>query len=431
MIIEKDKELQVLKQDFELPHSSFNFIFGRGSTGKTLFINEYIKNKNSFYYCFPETISYLLLNSLKEHFNKCFSQNIDTLNNFNDFLEKLSKLEFKEKQIIVFDDFQNLLKLDKNALSDFYKLWQKSLSNKNFQFIILSSNKSSNDDDLYIYNKATNIIDLESLKFNHLKKLLPNAQKQDLIFIYSGFGTNWKYLKYYDVNKDFLTNVKENILYKDSPLFNEGFTVLKKDLSDIGTYCAILYAISKGNKKVGDIANFLNLKSTYLTRYIQKLLDLMIIRKEVPINDTGKKSKFGRYEIEDNFIRFWFCFVYPNISSLSNENTYETVKQIKEDFSTNIVSLSYKEHIYNLVYQDPYRFLGFIPRKIGKWWNNKDDVIDIVAYDSKNIIFCDCIWKNEQSISLSYSKLKNKAKGFKTPLSKKFIIFSKNSSKEN
>ena len=230
----------------------------------------------------------------------------------------------------------------------------------------------------------------------------------------------------YDIKKDFMLNIKDNFLHYESFIFEEGINILKKDLNDISTYSSILYAISLGNNKIGDIAEFLDLKSTYLTRYLQKLVDIMIISKKIPINDDIKKSKFGRYEIEDNFIKFWFCYVFPNYSKLQKGDFYSVISHIRNDFTKRLVRTSYKKHIFNIVSQDPYKFFGFIPKNIGSWWNNKDIQIDIIAYDSKNIIFCDCKYKQNETLEISYKLLNTKSLDFKTTLNKKYIIFSKN-----
>lgn len=427
MFIERENELSALNGDYLLPQSSFNIIFGRKGIGKTSLLNQYSINKKVFFISFIETTPYLLYKNLKEQFEYFTLKKIDAFDNFQDFLNLFLKIETKEKLVIIFDDFHNLLKIEKDALNIFFKFWNKSLSNKNIQIIFSSAVNSSSDDEQYIYKKSSNIITLGSLRFNSLKEFLPKLDKKDMIFVYSAFGSNPKYLKYYDTNKDFILNIKETFLKYDTFLFHEGMNIIKKDLTDVGTYGAILHAISMGNKKIGEIASFLNLKSTYLTRYMQKLLDLMIIRKDIPINENIKKSKFGRYEIEENYLRFWFRYVYPNISFLTKGDTYKIVNNIRNSFSEDIVSQAYKEHILHMINHDPYKFLGFIPKNIGSWWNNKDLSIDIVAYDSKDIIFCDCKWKNSESIELNYAKLKSKSSEFKTPLNKKYIIFSKNS----
>ena len=218
----------------------------------------------------------------------------------------------------------------------------------------------------------------------------------------------------------------DTFLSSDSPIFEEGLNIIRQDLSDVLTYASILHSIAMGNNKIGDIANFLGLKSTYLTRYIQKLVDMMIISKTIPINDDKVKSKFGRYFIEDNYLKFWFCYVYPNTSSLRKNDLYGVVSHIRRDFSKRLVTDAYKKYVLDLITSEPEKFFGYTPIKIGSWWNNKDHEIDIIAFDNKEITFIDCRWRKKDSIESSYQVLKDKSNYLNTPLSKKYIIFAKN-----
>ena len=90
-------------------------------------------------------------------------------------------------------------------------------------------------------------------------------------------------MKFYNEKLNFTENIYNLFLNTNSYLYDLGLNVLKHEINDIGTYCSILEAISNDKNRIGDIASSLNVKSTYLTRYLQKLIDMMIIKKEVPI----------------------------------------------------------------------------------------------------------------------------------------------------
>ena len=53
-------------------------------------------------------------------------------------------------------------------------------------------------------------------------------------------------------------------------------------------------------------------------------------------------------------------------------------------------------------------YLDFIPTKIGRWWNNKEE-IDIVAFDDKNIAFVECKWQNSVNIDKVRNELITKS----------------------
>jgi len=53
--------------------------------------------------------------------------------------------------------------------------------------------------------------------------------------------------------------------------------------------------------------------------------------------------------------------------------------------------------------QNPKKYIDFIPLKIGRWWNNKEE-IDIVAFNEDKIAFIECKWQN----SVNKQNIKNK-----------------------
>ena len=424
MFLYRENEIALLNEDFNKANSSLSFIFGRREIGKTSLINEYIKVKKALYLHVWETMPFLLLDKFKELIDSFFDcRNSERIDSIEDLIIYLSKKKIESKIVIILENAQELLKIEKNFFINFNKYWIKYLSKLNIQFIISSALLPNNFENLQIFKKISNVIKLESIKFNVIEDYFPNINKEEAMYIYSVFGTNPRYLSLYNPKKDFFENIKDLFLRYDSLLFNKGINLIKKDLNDLGTYCSILYAVSIGNNKIGEIASFLNLKSTYLTRYLQKLIDLLIIDKNIPINDDFTKSKFGRYKINDNLLRFWFYYIYPNINDINCDNTNNIFKFINEDFDKNFVDYNYKEYAIEVLSINSYDFFNYEPRKKGSWWNNKEIKIDFVAYDSKTITFVDCKWQKKSMIENYYKELKDKAKNFETQLEKKYIIF--------
>lgn len=63
----------------------------------------------------------------------------------------------------------------------------------------------------------------------------------------------------------------------------------------------------------------MEVKSTSLTKYLKTLMDLDILERRVPVTEeNSEKSKRGLYKIKDNYLRFWFAFIYPNMSFIES-----------------------------------------------------------------------------------------------------------------
>lgn len=427
----RDEEFNQLQNIYLEKKSSLSFIFGQVGIGKTEFINDFVREKDFLYLDCLEMIPSLQIEFFKSSIAKHFdiTENKLYFTSLFDILKFISSQDIKRKLVIVLDDFHNLVKSDKNSFKQLQTFWNSfdDQCNKHLQFIISSSIKGSSTQELSFYKKATSILELKELPYDKITSIVTSLEKKDIMYVYSAFGVQANILKEYDVNKDVLTNIKNLLLDKHSHLFDYGERVLKSNLSEISTYNSILFAIARGSNKIGEIAKVLEVKSSYLTRYIQKLMDLMIIDKKVPVGEDKNKSKFGRYFITNRLVNFWYCYIYPNYTELKKGNTYPIINLIRRDFSSRIVQHAYKDHIFELIQSNPTKYIGFNPLHIGSWWNNTNDELDIVAYNKTDIVFISCKWKKKESNTFTYSNLKSKSNLFVTDLNKNFLIFSKTS----
>lgn len=427
MFIQRENELKALNKSFNEANSNIEFIFGARNTGKTTLLNEYSKDKQRIYFANYEMIPSLFFtqfaNKINNHF---FNADVNfTFNNFLEVLVFLEKQKIEEKLIIIIDDFQNILKVDKTALLELIKFWKKTLKNKNIQLIISSSILFDDSYEKDLNKISSNLFHLEYLDFTAIKELFPSMNRLDQLYVYSLLGTTPTNLKYYNPRNDFSENIFNLFLSPNSYLFDYGIKILKNEISDIGTYSSILHSISKGNTKIGDIANSLNVKSTYLTRYIQKLIEMMIVKKIVPVGEDRKTSKFGRYEIQNHALRFWFSYIYPNFSSLQLGEIKEVSHQIEEEFIKKTVFSTYKQCIKEFIYKKQEEIFGYEPKSIGSWWDNNNHTIDLVSYDKKNITYVQILWEDKELAQISYERLKKSSDKFETTLEKKYIIITK------
>lgn len=96
---------------------------------------------------------------------------------------------------------------------------------------------------------------------------------------------------------------------------------MQKEVSEIRSYFSILKTIAAGNHKLGKIAANL----------------------EVPVTEeNSSKSKQGRYFIKDNFIRFWFRFVYPYKSLVESDQEGFVMEKIRQNFIDGHVAYVYE-----------------------------------------------------------------------------------------
>ncbi len=431
--INRENELKVLEKEYLKPNASFVVIYGRRRVGKTTLIENFIKDKEAIYFLADlqneklqiERFKNVVAESLKDELLK--SINID---NWETIFKYIFQRKQDKKLIIAIDEFQYLAKVNKAIPSIFQAIWDTFLKKQNVMLIISGSIISLMYDIALnysspLYGRRTAQIKLNPMNFFNFKKFFQTKDNDKLLQFYGVIGGIPKYIEFFDENKDIFSNIKENILYKNSFLYEEPKFVLKDEIKEPITYFSILQVISQGEHKIGKIASKLGIETKNLTSFIEKLIELEILKREIPITEKNPaKSKRGLYFIKDNFFKFWFRYVFPYQSFLETERYNFVLDKIKSEFTK-----YYIPQIFEDVSRDFLLYKADLPfpiKKVGRWWD-KNIEIDIVALGEEEILFGECkYWEKPVDIDV-LKELKEKSKHVKTEKEFKnyFAIFSK------
>lgn len=337
--------------------------------------------------------------------------------------------------MIVFDEFQNLCKTNPAFASIVQRIWDEKLKNHNFMLILSGSLVGMMQEHALsysspLYGRRTGQIKLKQFSFKEAKEFFPEASDDQFIWIYSIVGGVPKYLEMFKFEGDIYKAIEENILSRQSFLYEEPLFLLEKEVHEVGSYFSIIKSIALGNHKLSQIAQSLSTAQTKLTKYLNTLIDLDIVRREVPVTEEyPEKSKRGLYFINDNFIDFWFKFVYPYREQLELDNTEYVIENIKSKIVTNHISFIYEE-VCRQILMDLIKTkeIDIQLDRIGKWWDSKSE-IDIVGI-SKNtghVVFGECKYSQRVVDIDVFFNLKKKAENIKVfPEQKElYILFSR------
>ena len=202
----------------------------------------------------------------------------------------------------------------------------------------------------------------------------PTHSNDDLLALYTFTGGGPKYVELFCDNHTLHVESMIHFMARDnSPFTEEGKNLLIEEFGkNYGTYFSILSAIAGGRNTQAEIEAALGEKSAggYLKRLID---DYNIIIRQRPIL-AKENSTTVRYEICDNFIRFWFNYFDRNRSLIEIKNFVGLRNIIETDYPTysgKILELYFKQK-----FAESYQF-----RAIGSWWETKgnQNEIDIVA----------------------------------------------------
>jgi hypothetical protein len=415
--INRKKEMQTLEKEFS-KENSFTVIYGRRRTGKTTLIKEFIKNKNAFYFFADKQNEKIQIERFKyqmsDHFNDEFLQNIELKNWDGIFDYLISKSSSQEKLVLVIDEFQYLCMVNKEFSSIFQRIYDEKLKDSNIMLILCGSLISMMYSqvlayDSPLYGRRTSQIRLKPIEFEYYNEFFENKNQRELIEYYSVTGGIPKYIQEFNKEESILWNIENNIFNNNNFLYSEPKFLLQEEIYDLSRYFSILQAISNGDTKMSAIASRLSLNSSSLTPYISKLIELDILKREIPVTENINNSKKTLYYIKDNYLAFWFNYVYPYQSYLEIDNLRFPMEKLKSNFNL-WISKAYERLCLDSILKD--EKIPFPLMKTGRWWD-KNDEIDVVGLGEDKIIFGECKW-SEKHVGLNVLyQLKEKSKKVK------------------
>lgn len=281
-----------------------------------------------------------------------------------------------------------------------------------------------------LYGRRTAQIRLTQIPFRYYREFFPYNERRNLIEMYAVTDGVPKYIESFSNCSDIYQAIEDNVLNQNSYLYDEPNFLLQQEVSEIGSYFSIIRSIAAGNHKISAIASMLEVKVTSLSKYLQTLINLDILEREVPITEENpEKSKKGLYKIKDNYLRFWFAFIYPNRGFIESGNESFVLDKIQKRFISSQAAFVYedvcREKMWELNANSSWPFCF---SKVGRWWNSEEK-IDIAALDpdGNNLILGECkFWQEPVDVSVLRS-LEEKAYSVEWRKQKRkvwFILFS-------
>ncbi len=395
--VDRLDEMSTLENEYRRHSASFVVVYGRRRVGKTELIRHFIKEKPSLYFLASEESESLNRESFKRQAADYLNDDLlreAAIERWELIFERLVASSDSKRLVIVIDEFQYIGKNNPAFLSVFQGIWDNLLSKNNVMIILCGSLVSmmmsqTLNYDSPLYGRRTAQIRLRPIKFEYYNEFFDSLySEEELVKRYSLTGGVPKYIEMFQNSSDLNRAIQESLLNVSSYLYDEPNFLLQKEVSEIGSYFSILRTIAEGNHKVSSIAALVQQKQTNLPRYLKVLVDLDLIEREIPVTENNPdKSKKGLYQIKDNFLRFWFRFVYPNRNYIEMLHSDVVMNRLSKNFIDGHVSYAFEqicqEKLWNLSANGK---LPGVLERIGRWWDNSHEIDVVGLSESDNLL---------------------------------------------
>ena len=377
-------ELQRIQNLSFNDHSRLTVVTGRRRIGKTSLIMKSVEGVPTVYLFVGRKAEATLCSEFIPIITQSLNTFVPTeIRTFRSLFQYLMELASNRSFNLVIDEFQEFYNINESIYSDMQNIWDTYREKSKMNLIVSGSiyslmQKIFQNKKEPLFGRADNIIKLSAFDVSTLKEIMHDYNSDytndDLLALYSFTGGVPKYVELFCDN--IKLSIDEMIAFmvrENSPFTDEGKNLLIEEFGkNYATYFSILSAISGGINTQPEIEVALGDKS--IGGQIKRLIeDYSIIVRQRPIL-AKEGSQTVRYEIQDNFIRFWFNYFDRHRSLIEIKNFIGLQTIIQSDYST--YSGIMLERYFKQQFAESFQY-----RAIGSWWEPKgnQNEIDIVA----------------------------------------------------
>ena len=385
---DRETEFEKLREIEDLSHevAQFTIITGRRRIGKTEMVKKFYENRTMLYFFVARKAEADLCDIFIEEIRtKLHIPIMDSKGmSFATIFKFIMELSQNQHITLFIDEFQDFYRVNPSIYSDMQNIWDNYKNKAHINLIVAGSvntlmNKIFKNKKEPLFGRQTSTMHIRPFKPSVLKEIMaeyyPNYKKSDLLAIYTLTGGVAKYVELLIDRKKFTEKKMLDMFFeRDSYFLPEGKNMLVDEFGkDYGIYFSILTLIAQGRNTRSELEQTLNIKE--LSGYLKNLSEEYgLISKMQPIYEKST-NKNVHYTIDDQFLKFWFRFVYK-YTHIIEAGGNEKLRTIAErDFTT--VSGKSLEHYFNEVLKETGNYT-----RLGYWHDRKgENKIDIIAED--------------------------------------------------
>ena len=409
----REKELVLLDKIQELSYrtAQMTFVVGRRRIGKTSLLLKASENTDYIYFFVAKKSEVLLCAEFVEEVKQKLNIPVfGTIKTFKELFGLLMEVSKTRRFTLIIDEFQEFTSVNSSVYSEMQNIWDNNKEQSKLNLILCGSVYSMmikilENSKEPLFGRATQRIHLKAFDVTTLQEILsdhyPNYTREDLLAFYLFTGGVAKYVELLVQAKAFTYETMLNEIISENSLFlEEGKNVLIDEFGkDYGNYFSILSLIASGKTSRVEIESIMEMQTGGFLERLEK--EYGLIKKVRPIL-AKPNSRTVKYRIEDNFLKFWFRFIYKYHSAIEAGNLEHIKEIIQRDYVTYSGTILEKYFTEQLKAKKKYNTIRT------NWERNNLNEIDIVAIDDlkKTVLFAE-VKRNKNNISLE--KLKEKS----------------------
>jgi AAA+ ATPase superfamily predicted ATPase len=301
--------------------------------------------------------------------------------------------------VMTIDEFPYLVDQDGALPSVIQRFWDSGAARDGNLKIILCGSAVAQMEELLaeknpLYGRMTLRLEVRQLPLRDLAGFFPGYTAEQLIETYAVFGGVPYYLTLCDPEVNLRENIINLLLTETGTLIDEPNTLLQGELREPGTYASIVAAISEGLHSSGDIAARLQMQTTTVGQYLDRLERLHLV-SSIRSLDAAEKSRNKRVVLTDRLMGFWHQFVRPSLTAINSGFGAEVYDQYVQRRFSEYMGGAFESICLDYARLHLAEILGSPAREVGGIWGHANFDIDVAGrLLDETFFYGECKWRS-------------------------------------
>lgn len=397
--VNREAELELLDDHLTRPGAAFFVVYGRRRIGKTALLARVLADRpRAAYHVATRSTMVEELGRLSRTLASAWDMPLLDAQPLATIQGLFAALRSVTTGTLVLDEFPYLVESDPSLPGLLQAAWDLHLSRSNLKLVLCGSSVAMMEETFFsprapLFGRRSGQLRLGPLAPAHLAGMFDWAPVE-LLELAALFGGVPGYLTRLDPVADLRTNLRDRLLRRGEPLYEEVPFLLREELREPRVYHAILASIALGSRKFGEISSKVGLDGANLSRYLATLIELGLVQREVPVTlRNPAKSRKGLYRISDPFVATWFAFVHPHRDRLERGDVDAVMREQIEPRLPAMLSRAVEPVLAELLRTTLAHHVPFRIAHAGRHWSPTAE-LDIVLLDESRgqAFICEVKW---------------------------------------
>lgn len=318
MFVGRQSELEQLNNAYNSGNFECVAISGRRHIGKTSLISEFIKNKDAIYFSARELTDKYNFEAFTKTVAERFGISTEGMQTWEEAFSIAFKYSADSRLVLVLDNYTNACLTNKELSSIIAGTISNNRKNSNMFLILCCNHMAALEREVTGKNSVlseylTLSLNIKGLPFEDACVFMTGYGAEDQKKLYACIGGCPLYLSLLDNKKTADENINDLFLNRNGFIYNDIAMALQKELIGPAVYNSLLRAVAQGKQKAKEILEETGEERGKAHKYLNVLISMGILYREVPDGEDPLVSRKGTYHFEDNAYRYWYRYVLDRI----------------------------------------------------------------------------------------------------------------------